>query len=83
MNLGSVLIKFYVMDYKLIIWGKNIWKKYYMVSAQENKIYFRSSRLRLPHDVGEVEYIAAFCHINRMNLNMTSGNERTHFTLKF
>jgi len=40
-----------------------------MVVIQENKIYFVSSRLHLPHDVGEEEPTATFCQINYVNIN--------------
>jgi len=32
-----------------------------MVVIQEHKIYFVSSRLHLPHGVGEEEHTANFC----------------------
>jgi hypothetical protein len=40
-----------------------------MVVIQEHKTYFVSSRLNLPHGVGEKEPTATFCHINYININ--------------
>jgi hypothetical protein len=36
---------------------------------QENKTYFVSSRLHLPHGMGEEEPTATFCQINYVNIN--------------
>jgi len=40
-----------------------------MVVIQEHKTYFVSSRLPLPHGVGEEEPTATFCQINYVNIN--------------
>jgi hypothetical protein len=40
-----------------------------MVSIQENKTYFVSSLLRLPHGVVKEEPTASFCQINYVNIN--------------
>jgi len=40
-----------------------------MVVIQENKTYFVSCRLHLPHGVGEEEPTATFFQINYVNIN--------------
>ena len=40
-----------------------------MVVIQENKMYFVSSRLHLPHGVGEVEPTSTFRQITYVNIN--------------
>jgi hypothetical protein len=54
-----------------------------MVVIQENKTYFLSSMLHLPHGVGEVEPTATFRHITYVNINGVSGNGRLQRTLNF
>jgi hypothetical protein len=41
----------------------------FIVVIQEHKKYSVSSRLHLPHGLGEVEPTATFCHINYININ--------------
>jgi hypothetical protein len=41
-----------------------------MAVIQENKTYFVSSRLHLPHGVGEEEPTATFCQINYVNFEV-------------
>jgi len=36
---------------------------------QKHKTYFVSSRLHLPHGLGEVEPTATFCHVIYVNIN--------------
>jgi hypothetical protein len=52
-----------------------------MVLIQEHKTYFLSSRLHLPHGVGEEEPTATFRHITYVNINGVSGNGRLQSTL--
>jgi hypothetical protein len=52
-----------------------------MVVSQEHKTYFLSSRLHLPHGVGEEEPTAIFRHITYININGVSGNGRLQRTL--
>jgi len=40
-----------------------------MVVIEENKTYFVSSRLHLPHGLGEEESTTTFCQINYVNNN--------------
>ena len=40
-----------------------------MVMIQENKTYFVSSSLHLPHGAGEVEPTGTFRHITYVNIN--------------
>jgi hypothetical protein len=52
-----------------------------MVEIQEHKTYFVSSRLRLPHGLGEVEPIGTFCHVTYVNINGLRGNGRMQHIL--
>jgi hypothetical protein len=54
-----------------------------MVVIQENKTYFVSSRLRLPHCVGEEEPSATFCQINYVNINGVKWKLKNTAYLKF
>jgi hypothetical protein len=52
-----------------------------MVVTQEHKTYFLSSRLHLPHGLGEVEPTATLCHIHYVNINEVKwiGKNVTYF----
>ena len=63
LNLGSILLKLLIVDYKLSIYNKNT------VYACDSGKHFVSSRLHLPHGVGEEEPTATFCQINNVNIN--------------
>jgi hypothetical protein len=52
-----------------------------MVVIQEHKTYFLSSRLHLPHGVGEVEPTTNFRHTTYVNINEVSWNRRLQHTL--
>jgi CRISPR/Cas system CMR-associated protein Cmr3 (group 5 of RAMP superfamily) len=54
-----------------------------MVVIQENKTYFVSSRLHLPHGVGEEELTATFCQINYVNINGVKWKLKNTAYLKF
>jgi hypothetical protein len=54
-----------------------------MVVIQENKTYFVSSGLHLPHGVGEEEPTATFCQINYVNINGVNWKLKNATYLKF
>jgi len=54
-----------------------------MVVIQENKTYFLSSRLHLPHVVGEEEPTATFCQINYVIINGVKWKLKNTEYLKF
>jgi hypothetical protein len=55
-----------------------------MVVIQENKTYFVSSRLHLPHGVGGGEEpTATFCQINYININGVKWKLKNATYLKF
>jgi hypothetical protein len=54
-----------------------------MVVIQENKTYFVSSRLHLPHGVREEEPTATFCHINYVIINGVKWKLKNTTYLKF
>ena len=53
-----------------------------MVILQENKTYFVSYRLHLPHGVGE-EHTATLCQINYVNINGVKWKLKNAPYLKF
>jgi hypothetical protein len=54
-----------------------------MVVIQDNKTYFMSSRLHLPHGVVEEEPTATFCQINDINVNGVKWKLKNAAYLKF
>jgi hypothetical protein len=54
-----------------------------MVVTNENKTYFVSSRLHLPHVWSEEEPTATFCQINYVNINGVKWKLQNTAYLKF
>jgi len=54
-----------------------------MVVIQENKTYFVSCRLHLPHGMGEEEATATFCQINYVNISGVKWKLKNTAYLKF
>jgi hypothetical protein len=54
-----------------------------MVVVQEHKTYLVSSRLHLPHGIGEEEPTANFCHINYININGVKRKWKNAIYFKF
>jgi len=54
-----------------------------MVVIQENKTYFVSSGLHLPHGVREEESTPTFCQINYVNINGVKWKLKNTSYLKF
>jgi hypothetical protein len=54
-----------------------------MVVVQDHKTYFVSSRLHLPHGVGEGEPTATFYQINYVNINGVKWKWKNETYFKF